>query len=250
LVSRFRISSFKQLFITTPPLRHSQSENMETLPVRLSVPKPPTSPTRIIPLRPRPWQGLINTQHETWREKQKNKILPRCGTTFIVMPLLVLVLFPFSYFVPLKRTWSSICTLSSHYNCVPGIVRKVFKNRCFALPKSPTLYVPLSHEIVRKGMISKDCCQFCDLIGVWNQFSTKIGVGSPRAPTSPQHSPKVFCKSNRRKASRQQIRETRMLQCPRLYGTELGSVTLKRIGFFCFPFKHSTHTQIALVSKT
>ena len=54
LVSRFRISSFKQLFITTPPLRHSQSENMETLPVRLSVPKPPTSPTRIIPLRPRP----------------------------------------------------------------------------------------------------------------------------------------------------------------------------------------------------
>jgi hypothetical protein len=31
-----------------------------------------------------------------------------------------------------------------------------------------------------------------------------------------------------------------------LYGTELGSVTfkLKRIGFFCFPIKHSTHTQI------
>ena len=28
-----------------------------------------------------------------------------------------------------------------------------------------------------------------------------------------------------------------------LYGTELGSVTLKRIGFFCFPIKHSTHTQ-------
>jgi hypothetical protein len=27
-----------------------------------------------------------------------------------------------------------------------------------------------------------------------------------------------------------------------LYGTELGSVTLKRIGFFCFPIKHSTHT--------
>ena len=25
-----------------------------------------------------------------------------------------------------------------------------------------------------------------------------------------------------------------------LYGTELGSVTLKRIGFFCFPIKHST----------
>jgi hypothetical protein len=24
---------------------------------------------------------------------------------------------------------------------------------------------------------------------------------------------------------------------------ELGSVTLKRIGFFCFPIKHSTHTQ-------
>ena len=27
-----------------------------------------------------------------------------------------------------------------------------------------------------------------------------------------------------------------------LYGTELGSVTLKRISFFCFPNKHSTHT--------
>ena len=30
-----------------------------------------------------------------------------------------------------------------------------------------------------------------------------------------------------------------------LYGMELGSVTLKRIGFFCFPIKHSTHTQMA-----
>jgi len=30
-----------------------------------------------------------------------------------------------------------------------------------------------------------------------------------------------------------------------LYGTELGSVTLKRIGFFCFPIKHSTHTHSA-----
>ena len=29
-----------------------------------------------------------------------------------------------------------------------------------------------------------------------------------------------------------------------LYGTELGSVTLKRIGFFCFPIKHSTHTRL------
>jgi hypothetical protein len=28
-----------------------------------------------------------------------------------------------------------------------------------------------------------------------------------------------------------------------LYGTELGSVTLKRISFFCFPIKHSTHTR-------
>jgi len=28
-----------------------------------------------------------------------------------------------------------------------------------------------------------------------------------------------------------------------LYGTELGLVTLTRIGFFCFPIKHSTHTQ-------
>jgi hypothetical protein len=30
-----------------------------------------------------------------------------------------------------------------------------------------------------------------------------------------------------------------------LYGMELGSVTLKRIGFFCFPIKHSTHTLLA-----
>jgi hypothetical protein len=29
-----------------------------------------------------------------------------------------------------------------------------------------------------------------------------------------------------------------------LYGTELGSVTLKRVGLFCFPIKHSTHTHI------
>ena len=27
-----------------------------------------------------------------------------------------------------------------------------------------------------------------------------------------------------------------------LYGTELGSVTLKRVSLFCFPIKHSTHT--------
>ena len=27
---------------------------------------------------------------------------------------------------------------------------------------------------------------------------------------------------------------------------ELGSVTLKRIGFFCFPIKHSTHTEIMI----
>jgi len=27
---------------------------------------------------------------------------------------------------------------------------------------------------------------------------------------------------------------------------ELGSVTLKRIGFFCFPIKHSTHTPTSL----
>jgi hypothetical protein len=35
-----------------------------------------------------------------------------------------------------------------------------------------------------------------------------------------------------------------------LYGTELGSVTLKRIGFFCFPIKHwhSTHTQAHTLS--
>jgi hypothetical protein len=25
---------------------------------------------------------------------------------------------------------------------------------------------------------------------------------------------------------------------------ELGSVTLKRVGFFCFPLKHSTHTDL------
>jgi len=35
-----------------------------------------------------------------------------------------------------------------------------------------------------------------------------------------------------------------------LYGTELGSVTLKRIGFFCFPIKHSTHTGTELGSVT
>ena len=29
-----------------------------------------------------------------------------------------------------------------------------------------------------------------------------------------------------------------------LYGMELGSVTLKRIGFFCFPIKHSTYTTL------
>ncbi len=29
-----------------------------------------------------------------------------------------------------------------------------------------------------------------------------------------------------------------------LYGMELGSVTSKRIGFFCFPIKHSTHTNV------
>ena len=33
-----------------------------------------------------------------------------------------------------------------------------------------------------------------------------------------------------------------------LYGTELGSVTLKRIGFFCFPIKHSTHTELGSVT--
>jgi hypothetical protein len=34
-----------------------------------------------------------------------------------------------------------------------------------------------------------------------------------------------------------------------LYGTELGSVTLKRVGFFCFPIKHSTHTNVAQNSQ-
>jgi hypothetical protein len=28
----------------------------------------------------------------------------------------------------------------------------------------------------------------------------------------------------------------------KLYGTELGSVTLKRVGLFCSPTKHATHT--------
>jgi hypothetical protein len=28
-----------------------------------------------------------------------------------------------------------------------------------------------------------------------------------------------------------------------LYGTELGSVSLKRVGLFCTPTKHSTHTE-------
>ena len=34
-----------------------------------------------------------------------------------------------------------------------------------------------------------------------------------------------------------------------LYGTELGSVTLKRIGFFFFPIKHSTHTVAPCLSS-
>jgi hypothetical protein len=34
-----------------------------------------------------------------------------------------------------------------------------------------------------------------------------------------------------------------------LYGMELGSVTLKRIGFFCFPIKHSTHTRVYISSS-
>jgi hypothetical protein len=29
-----------------------------------------------------------------------------------------------------------------------------------------------------------------------------------------------------------------------LYGMELGSVTLKRVGLFCFLIKHSTHTGV------
>jgi hypothetical protein len=33
-----------------------------------------------------------------------------------------------------------------------------------------------------------------------------------------------------------------------LYGTELGSVTLKRVGLFCFPIKHSTHTRTVQLS--
>jgi hypothetical protein len=35
-----------------------------------------------------------------------------------------------------------------------------------------------------------------------------------------------------------------------LYGTELGSVTLKRVGLFCFPIKHSTHTLVLTRSFT
>jgi hypothetical protein len=31
-----------------------------------------------------------------------------------------------------------------------------------------------------------------------------------------------------------------------LYGTELGSVTLNRVGLFCFPIKHSTHTPLKI----
>ena len=34
-----------------------------------------------------------------------------------------------------------------------------------------------------------------------------------------------------------------------LYGTELGSVTLKRVGLFCFPIKHSTHTPCVKVPR-
>ncbi len=35
-----------------------------------------------------------------------------------------------------------------------------------------------------------------------------------------------------------------------LYGAELGSVTLKRVGLFCVPIKHSTHTVITLALNT
>ena len=35
-----------------------------------------------------------------------------------------------------------------------------------------------------------------------------------------------------------------------LYGTEFGSVTLKRIVFFCFPIKHSTHTLVPEAGTT
>ena len=34
-----------------------------------------------------------------------------------------------------------------------------------------------------------------------------------------------------------------------LYGTELGSVTSKRIGFFCFPIKHSTHARCVAANE-
>ncbi len=34
-----------------------------------------------------------------------------------------------------------------------------------------------------------------------------------------------------------------------LYGTELGLVTLKRVGLFCFPIKQSTHTHGTAVSR-
>jgi len=34
-----------------------------------------------------------------------------------------------------------------------------------------------------------------------------------------------------------------------LYGMELGSVTLKRMGFFCFPIKHSTHTRTTVSGR-
>ena len=42
--------------------------------------------------------------------------------------------------------------------------------------------------------------------------------------------------------SRKHIRADNNLTPKTPDGTELGSVTLKRIGFFCFPIKHSTHT--------
>jgi hypothetical protein len=34
-----------------------------------------------------------------------------------------------------------------------------------------------------------------------------------------------------------------------LYGTELGSVTLERVGLFCSPTKHSTHTQVWVMQQ-
>jgi hypothetical protein len=54
-------------------------------------------------------------------------------TSFIVITVISVV--PFCVFHTTKTH-----VIVTVFNCVLGIVRKVLKTRCFASPKSPTLY--------------------------------------------------------------------------------------------------------------